>query len=62
MTSKHVALAGLAVLWTGYLLTFNDLTFRSETVLPPWVVIAGGSLLVVAHPVVFWPATRRWRT
>jgi hypothetical protein len=72
MTLKHVVLAALAVLWAGYLLTLtdthvilaNNLTAIEvgATVPPPSVVLAGGMLLVVAHPVVFWLATRRWRT
>jgi hypothetical protein len=72
MTLKHFALAALAVLWAGYLLTLtgvhvsvaNNLTVIEvgETVPPPSVVLAGGLLLVVVHPVVFWLATRRWRT
>jgi hypothetical protein len=72
MTSKHVALAALAVLWTGYLLTFTDVHASlannltvievGEVLPPPWVVITGGSLLVAAHPVVFLLATRRRRS
>ncbi len=72
MTSKHVVFAAIAILWTGYLLTFtdahaslaNNLTVIEvgENVPPPWVVVAGGLLLAVAHPVVFWLATRRSRT
>lgn len=72
MTLKHVVLTALAVLWTGYLLTFTDVhvslannltaTEVGETVPPPCVVLVGGLFLVVAHPMVFWLATRRWRT
>jgi hypothetical protein len=72
MTLKHVVLATLAVFWTGYLSTYTDVhvIFSNnltaigvgETVQPPSVVLAGGLLLVAAHPVVFWLATRRCRT